>query len=205
VVDQDRIREFLTEFQSSCDPNEFWYMMDNGGDGHFRSLIELKEGAWLFNALTEMSNFTLLLYRDDSVYKNFFIILFGPDAPFFFSNRQGGLVERKSITGWEKDEATLVDEIFYVDPEEVRNGYYRDGRETIPVEPERFKTRIRHLTESAVMIVPNGTATAVMASRDPSVDLIQSALKNRNLAEADLKAYLRATRGHLSQEIREFM
>ncbi|MFP3588572.1 protein kinase [Paraburkholderia sp. SIMBA_055] len=206
INDQARIREFLTTFQGSCDPNEFWYMMDDGGDGNFESLTELQNGRWLLNGITELANVELLLYRDNNYpYKNFFILLFGPDTPFAFSDRGGHQVSRESTQGWTTDQAVLVDDSFYLDPDETRNGYYRDEGGTVHVTSERFKDRTRHLVQSALLVVPNDTATAVMIDRQPSVDLIQSTVKKRQITDTDLRTYLTATRGQVSPEIRKSM
>jgi len=206
IKDHKRIREFLTCFQRSCDPKEFWYMMDDGGDGNFVSLTELPDGRWLLNEITELVNVELLLHRDNNYpYKNFFIMLFGPDTPFAFSDREGRQVLRKSTHGWTIDQAVLVDDSFYVDPDETRNGYYREEGETVQVNRVRFKDRIRHLVQSAVMVVPNDTATAIMINRQPSIDLIQSTMTNRQITDTDLRAYLNATRGEVSQEIKKWM
>jgi eukaryotic-like serine/threonine-protein kinase len=206
ISDQGRIREFLTSFQSSCDSNEFGYMMDDGGDGHFEGVTELPEDRWLLNDMTELTDVVLLLHRDDkAIYKNFFILLFGPDSLFDFTDRFGGQISRGSTEGWTKDLAALVDNSFYVNPDETRNGYYRAEGQTIPVTSSRFKDRFRHLVQSAVMVVPNGTATAVMQDRQPSIDLIESTVKNRQIVDSNLDIYLTATRGQVSREITDWL
>ncbi len=208
VSDQTRIREFLNSFQSSCEPREFWYMMNGGGDGHFESLVEMGEGEgrWLLNGTTELTQPELLLHRDDDYpYRNFFILLFGPDTPFAYTDRGGKQFARESIEGRMKDYAVLVDDAFYVNPDETRNGYYREGVETIRVDASRFKDRVRHLSRWAVMVVPNDTATAIMTNRQPSVDLIQSAVTNGEITDIALNAYLKATHGEVSREITKWM
>jgi serine/threonine protein kinase len=205
VTDRRQIREFLTAFQMACDPGEFWFMMDNEGDGHFKSLVELDEERWLFNGTTEMNNVTLHVYRDDSVYRNFFVLTFGPDSPFAFSDRQGTQFYRAVDSTWATDAATLVDGAFYVDERQVRNGYYRDGGETIKVDRNRFQDRIRHLTSAAVMIVPNGTPPAFMQDRRPSGDFIKSVSLYREIKDEALKTYHRATREHYGSDITDHL
>lgn len=202
VTNHAEINAFLTTFQSECDPNDFWYMMADSGDGHFESLEPMSGKSWLLNGMTEMSVSKLLVHLDDSYpYKDFFILLFGPDKRFAYSTSEGKRVRRKPNTGWNQDLATLVDDKFYIDPYETKNGFYRIGNETLAVSRERFKDRRRYLVPFGMMVVPTQTASASMTDREPTAEMIQAAIQSKNLNEQDLQRYLNATRGHHSREI----
>lgn len=202
VTDHDEIKVFLTSFQQKCDPTEFWYMMADEGDGHFESMEHLAGKSWLLNSITEITVSKLLIYRDYShPYKDFFILLFGPDKRFKYSNSEGKPVRRKPSTGWNQDLATLVDDKFYIDSAETNNGFYRINNETIPVTRERFKDRQRYLVPFGLMVVPTETASASMMDREPTANMIQAAIRDKNLNEQELRRYLDATRHHHSTNI----
>lgn len=202
ITSQNEIYAFLTSFQKNCDPKEFWYMMADGGDGHFASLKHLSEKLWLLNGMTEMSVSKLLVHRHDSYpYKDFFILLFGPDKRFAYSTSEGKRVRRKPSTGWNQDLATLVDDKFYIDSADVSNGFYRFNNETLPVTRERFKDRHRYLVPYGLMVVPTETASASMIDREPTAEMIQAAVRNKNINEQELQRYLDATRAHHSSKI----
>ena len=202
VTDHDEIKAFLTSFQQNCDPKEFWYMMADGGDGHFESMEHLAGKSWLLNSMTEMTVTKLLVHRDTGhPYKDFFILLFGPDKRFKYSNNEGKPVKRKPSTGWNQDLATLVDDKFYIDSAETTNGFYRINNETLPVTRERFKDRQRYLVPFGLMVVPTETASASMTDREPTAEMIQAAVRDKNLNEQQLHHYLDATRAYHSTKI----
>ncbi len=178
-------------------------MADGGdGDGHFECLEHMSGKSWLLNGITEMSVSQLLVHRDDGYpYKDFFILLFGPEKRFSYSTSEGKRVKRKPNTGWDQDLATLVDDKFYIDPDETRNGFYRMDNETLAVSRERFKDRQRYLVPYGLMVVPTQTASASMTDRKPTAEMIQAAIQAKNLNEQDLQRYLDATRAHHSSEI----
>lgn len=202
VTNQEEISAFLSLFQEECDPRGFWYMMADGGDGHFESLEHLGGKTWLLNTITEMTVRRLLVHRDNGYpYKNFFILLFGPDKRFTFSTADGKKAKRKPSSGWNRDLATLVDGSFYIDPNETNNGFIRMNGETLAVTRDRFKDRERYLVPYGFMVVPTQTASASMTDRGPTELMIQSAIRDKDLNELDLKHYLDATRAHHSSEI----
>lgn len=202
VTDHKEITTFLTDFQKDCNPKEFWYIMADGGDGHFESVAHINGSSWLLNEYTEISIENLLVYRNNShPYKNFFIILFGPDNQFTYSNNEGNLIERKPNTGYNQDHATLVDNNFYIDPDEIKNGFYRMENETLAVSRKRFKHRQRYLVPYGVMVVPTQTASASMLDREPTAKMIKAAIEAKSLNEKDLRHYLNATRAYHSPEI----
>lgn len=205
VTDHAQINTFLTLFQKECDFKEFWYVMAEGGDNHFKSLKHMSGKSWLLNDITEMSVSRLLVHRDDSyLYKNFFILLFGPERRFSYATSDGKRVKRKQSVGCNQDFAKLVDDNFYIDPEEVKNGFYRMGSETLEVSRERFKDRQRYLVPYGLMVIPTQTASASMIDRKPTAEMIQAAIKSKNLNEQDLQRYLDATRDHHSTEITQW-
>jgi hypothetical protein len=177
----------------------------DGGDNTLKGIKHLDECKWLFNEEIEMTVKKLLVYRDDShPYKNFFILLFGPDKRFEFSNRDGEVIKRKSTKGWEQDMAVLVDDRFYISPNDTTNGYYRETSGTVTVTPERFRDRYRYLVPYGVLVVPTETASAGMLDREPSSNLIHSAILERTLTDEALKIYLTATQPYHSPELTKF-
>jgi serine/threonine protein kinase len=202
VTDHAEINTFLTVFQKDCDPKEFWYVMADGVDNRFESLQHMSGKSWLLNGITEMSVKHLLVHRDNGYhYKNFFILLFGPEKRFSYSTSDGKRVKRKPSTGWDRDAATLVDDKFYINPDETKNGFYRMDNETLAVSRERFKDRERYLVPYGLMVVPMQTASASMTDREPTAEMIKAAIQAKNLNEQDLRRYLDATRAHHSTEI----
>lgn len=202
VTDPKEIEAFLTKFQAKCNPNDFWYMHADEGDGNFQRLEHLGEKKWLFNNSVEMTVSRLLVHYDSGYpYKNFFILLFGPDKRFTYSNWAGKTKKRTPTNGWDRDMGTLVDGKFYIDPAETNNGFYKMGNETMPVNDERFSDRERYLKPFGLMIVPTQTASACMIDRRPTGELIRAAVKNKQLTEPELRTYLDATRTHHSHEI----
>ena len=95
----------------------------------------------------------------------------------------------------------MVDDKFYIDPDDTKNGFYRMGNETLAVSRERFKDRQRYLVPYGLMVVPTQTASASMTDREPTAEMIQAAVQAKNLNEQDLRRYLDATRAHHSTEI----
>ena len=172
------------------------------GDGHFQGFEHLGEKKWLLNKSVEMTVSRLLVHRDNGyAYKNFFILLFGPDKRFTYSNWEGKTIKRAPTNGWNRDMGTLVDDTFYINPAETNNGFYKMGKETVPVNDERFTDRERYLKPFGLMVVPTQTASATMTDRGPTGELIRAAVQNKELTEQELRTYLNATRTHHSYEI----
>lgn len=202
VTKPKEIESFLTKFQADCNPDDFYYMFADEGDGDFKRLEYLGGKTWLFNSYLEMTVSQLLVHRDNSYpYKNFFILLFGPDKPFTYSNWEGKKIKRAQPGGWNKDIGTLVDGSFYINPTETQNGFYKMGEETVSTNTERFSYRQRYLEPFGLMVVPTETASATMTDREPTGDLIRAAVQNKVLTKQELKTYLDATRQHHSREI----
>lgn len=202
VTDPSEIKDFLTKFQTDCNPNDFWYMLADKGDNYFQQLEYLGGKQWLFNNSIEMTVSRLLVHRDNGYpYKNFFILLFGPDKRFTCCNWEGKTIKRASSKGWNQDIGTLVDGKFYINPAETQNCFYKMGSETVPVTQERFNERYRYLVPFGLIIVPTQTASACMTDREPTGDLIRTAIQNKKLTEQELLTYLNATRSHHSYEI----
>jgi len=202
---QNEIEEFLTHFQQDCDKDEFWFVKSDGGDNTFAGLERMDSGKWLLNGETEISISKLLVHRDNGYpYKNFFILLFGPDEPFIWSSLDGNLIERPSTAGWKSDWATLMNNNFYIDSAEIENGYYRLENKTYSVDREHFKDRQRYLIPYGVMIVPKQTASAIMSDQTPTLNLINAAIRDQDLLASELSQYLEATRGKHGSEITQY-
>jgi hypothetical protein len=143
-----------------------------------------------------------LIHRDESLsYKNFFILLIDPEKPFEYCASDGVVGKRKSTKGWSQDFGVLLDEKFYIDPNETQNGFYKIDGNVVKVSDERFKERYRYLVPFAMMIVPTETATACMNDRKPTGELIRATIEKKTIDAEDLRSYLNATRSHHSTEI----
>ena len=202
VTDPKEIEAFLIKFQADCNPNDFCYMHADEGDGDFQRLEYLGGKKWIFNSYLEMTVSRLLVHRDDSqAHKNFFILVFGPDKRFTYSNWEGKKIKRAPTDGWKQDSGTLVDGKFYINPAETRNGFYKMGDETLSANSERFSYRQRYLEPFGLIVVPAQTASATMNDRRPTGELIRAAVQNKELTEQELRTYLNATRAHHSYEI----
>ena len=70
-------------------------------------------------------------------------------------------VKRKPSTGWDQDLATLVDDKFYIDPDDTKNGFYRMGNETLAVSRERFKDRQRYLVPYGLRCYTNANSLCI--------------------------------------------
>ncbi len=205
VVDHEKIMRFLINFQEVCQKDEFWYVMADGGDNTFRGLEPLKGKSWLLNGDTEMTVHNLLVYRDQAYpYKNFIILLFGPDKKFPYKTLEGKSVRRATHASRTQDMGTLFDDQHYIDPAETENGYFELAGETHTVDRQRFKDRYRYLIPYAVMVVPTQTASACMLDRSPTVNLMKSAIEHKELQKPDLDLYLAATKRHHSSEITRY-
>jgi hypothetical protein len=200
--DPSRIEKFIDNFRTKCNLKEFWYVLAEGGDNYLEGLEQLHGSTWLLNGDVEMLVTKLLLYRDsNSAYKNFFILLFGPDEPFALVNPDGERIERGDISKWTMDEAELFDGKIYVAPDETKNGYYELGGVSHPVDHDRFQMRTRYLTPYAVLIAPGGTAPVTMRDREPVVELMQSAITHGVLKEDALKTFFQKSKGHVDPDI----
>lgn len=202
ITNLKEISEFLENFKNQCNLSEFWYVMADGGDNHLVSIDKMENETFLFNGVVEMSIKNLLIYRDGHHdYKNFFILLFGPEDNFIYSDEFGNKINRPSTAGWEYDYAKLVDDQFYIDPSKTKNGYYRMNGQVIGASRDRFKDRQRYLVPYGLIIVPTQTASASMTDRAPTSNLIKAAIRDKDLKENELTTYLNATRNYHSDKI----
>lgn len=200
TVSQIEIERFFNNFKEACKPQDFWYVLSDGGDQTYLGIEKLDVGRWLMNRTDEVSISKLIVHRDNSYpYKNFFIILIEPDAMFPIVDKNGQNVVR-ATSSWIRDYAELF-KGKYISPSETKNGYYDDGKEIIEVTKEVFAERCRYLKPFAILIVPQQTASACMTDRSPTEALLESVVEKQGLDEHSLKIYLNATRGHHSSEI----
>ncbi len=201
----EEIKNFVSNFQQDCEKSDFWYVMADGGDNRFEGLEQLACGRWLLNDWVEIGVTKLLVHRDGNFpYKNFFILLFGPDQPFNCFDFEGNPVDKSSSKNSESDVATLMDGKLYIDQAAIRNGYYRFQGTTHHVDLERFRDRQRYLVSYGLMIVPTGTASATMVDRDPTSRLILASIDAKTLRKVDLDLYVKATRSHHSLDITKY-
>lgn len=199
--DKKYIHRFFSNFKSQCNPQDFWYMTMKGGDNTFEGLVPLDDQRWLLNKEVELAISKLIIYRDEHApYKNFFVVLVSPDQPFEIVDSNGNRITRNIPKEWDTDIAVFWNER-YIDSSETRNGYYETGEQVIPVTRDVFNDRIRHLKQYAYIIVPQGTATAVMNDRTPTEELLMSIVETGNLSKISLDKYLDNTRPHHSKEI----
>lgn len=102
---------------------------------------------------------------------------------------------------WTRDHATLLDDKFYIDPNDTVNGFYRINNETVATNQERFNHRDRFLKLYGVMVMPTDTASASMSDRGPTATMIRAGVRDKELSELELGRYLDATRSHHSIKI----
>lgn len=200
--DQAEIENFSRNFQTNCNTEDFWWIDSDGGDNTFEGLKRLPDGGWLLNEFDEIDINKLIVYRDSGYpYKNFFVLLVDPSQPFVYVDSHGQYIPRsKDIQSWAQDSADLFNDR-YIDPAETRNGYYTNGDETLKVTRESFKSRNRYLKPHAFIVVPKGTASAVMRDRDPTEKFLSQTITNKTLTQSVLEKYLDETREHHSAEI----
>ena len=202
VADQDRIHEFLTNFQADCKLSDFWYVLADDGDGHFVGLERIGKDRWLLNNDTEIVIDRLLVYKDGSYeYKDFFILILAPDEPFDLETPDRAPVQRDLAPDRDRDYATIVDQNYYIDPNLTNSGYIRLGGKIIQADRIRFQDRVRYLKPFGLMVVPTETASASMNDRLPTAEFIASSVHAGKFVEENLKTYLNKTRAHHSPEI----
>lgn len=200
--DQERIGEFLNNFQDDCKPADFWYMGADEGDGHFVNLRNLDGPRWLLNNDSEILVEKLLVYRDRAnLYKDFFILILAPDQPFSWQTMAREQIQRSIGANVKRDFATIVDDDFYIDSDEIQNGYYRLNGKTESVDRARFRDRWRELIPFGIMVIPMQTASASMNDRAPTAGLINACIQAGEIPSDALETYLKATRDHHSAEI----
>lgn len=204
--DFSRIKRFIDNFNEQCKVNDFWYMDLNGGDNTCGELTLISGNKWLFCNYIELDINSLLVYRDSHYpYKNFFILLLNPSLPFNIVKSNGEDVPREIPQEWSIDIATYWNGK-YIDHNETRNAYYEleEGGDVVEVNQESFNDRMRHLQNYAYIIVPQGTATAIMRDRKPTELFLQDVVANNQITDEALKKYLDATRHEHSSEITKY-
>lgn len=199
--DRSSIERFFTNFHEQCEPDDFWYMTMEGGDSTYQRLIPFSDNKWLFCGYEELDIDKLIVYRDDHhPYKNFFVLLISPSKPFDIVDSNGNSLKRDVPQEWSTDLAVYWNGR-YIDYKETKNGYYEFEGEVLTVDRESFSDRSRNLQKYAYIIVPLGTATAVMMDRMPTEKLLKAIVEHSDITDSALKEYLDATKSHHSTEI----
>lgn len=194
----DEINRFINNFNEGCRANEFWYMDVEGGDFDCKSFISLGNNKWLFNERYELSIEQLIVYKHHSQFhKHFFVLLIEPNKPFDIVDNNNNPITRE-LGDLAEDWATYYDGK-YIDFNEIKNGYYDNGSEIIPVDPTFFPERIRHLKKYAYIIAPIGNAICSM-ERDDVMQFLKSIIEKSEITDNSLTKYLDAAEGHYSKE-----
>lgn len=195
------IERFISNFQSECNLDDFWYMNLDGGDNTCGEIEKISDNEWLFCKEMELELNKLIVYLDyGSPYKNFFVFLVEPSLPFDIVDEEGYSIEREFSPDAISDYATFWNER-YIDCNETKNGYYEFNGEVIPVDRESFSDRRRHLDKYAYIIVPQGTATAIMRERTPTERFLKRIVESGKVEDDSLREYMSETRRHHSPEI----
>lgn len=202
--DRTYIERFLFNFHSLCNPDDFWYMNMKGGDNAYQQITPIYDSKWLFCGEEELEINKLIVYRDDGYpYKNFFVLLISPSKPFDIVDSKGNKLQRDISPESDSDYAVYWNDK-YIECYETLNGYFEFDGNVIAVDRDSFSDRMRHLKEYAYIVVPLGTATAVMTDRTPTEEFLKTIVENSEITDSSLKAYLNATRQHHSWEITQY-
>jgi serine/threonine protein kinase len=204
ISDKNQMAAFFDNFRDQCASDDFWYMTMEGGDNTYEHLRPIENGRLLFCEYVELDINKLIVFRDQNVYRNFFVLLTMPSQPFEIVDSHGTLLKRDISKEWPTDIAVRWNNT-YIDLKEILNGYYESSEGVIRAEIESFRERSRNLNEYAYIVVPKGTATAVMNDRTPTERLLASIVKDAELTKSALQLYFKETRGHLSREISNFL
>lgn len=198
------IERFLSNFNSLCNPDDFWYMNIKGGDNTYQPIMPIDGNKWLFCDEEELEITKLFVYRDYGYpYKNFFVLLISPSEPFDIVDSAGGKILRDISIESEMDFAVFWNGK-YIDANETQNGYFEFEGKVISVDRDAFRDRMRHLKKYAYIVVPQGTATAIMVDRRPTEEFLTSIVEKSEISDLALKTYLDATRQHHSREITQY-
>lgn len=199
----EEIEDFINIVQTECEAEDLWYVLLDGGDNIFSGLKKLEDGWWLLNGMDEVKLSKLIVYRNDSrFYRSFAILLIEPADPFVLQDSNGNVIERdaEELSRWKTDVAVQYNGC-YIDLAEVANGYYKVGGTTIPVTRDKFADRQRYLKPYAVLLVPQGSAPAVMTDRRPAINLLTAVRDNYHLSRDVLDKFLHTTAGHHRREL----
>ncbi len=199
--DANKIDRFISNFKSDCSLNDFWYMSVDGGDNTCGNIEKISDNKWLFCNELELELAKLIVYQDYSYpYKDFFIFLIDSSEPFDIVDEMGNPIKRDISSDSKYDYATFWNKK-YIDSNETSNGYYESNGEVIRVDNESFSDRLRYLKKYAYIIVPKGTATAVMNDRTPTERFLKSVVQSGKVEDDSLRKYLDETRNFHSSEI----
>lgn len=201
ITDTKVCNRFFKNFQEDCNFDDFWYMSLDGGDNELTGIEQLSDSNYLFCDMTEIRLSKLIIHRDSHYpYKNFFILLLAPSAPFDLVDNEGQPISRALGAERKTDYATLWGDK-YIDCNETNNGYYEHKGDVLKVDRDSFKDRDRHLEKYAYIIVPKGTATACMMDRTPTERFLERVVNAGGIEPSSLETYKKETQSHHSSEI----
>ncbi len=202
TIDKKKIDKFLSDFNRII-PLQFWMMDLRGGDWDCARIDAIDDTQWLTKCY-EMDIEKLIAYRNDSIHKNFFLIVTAPGKRFEIHDNQGNILKSQYE---EMDIACLWKEkSIYIDIKDIKNGYFEtsDGK-TIEVSHDKFPERCRRLNKFVYMIAPLGTPLNVSINRKPAMDLMENVLDSDTLKIEFVKEYEKATRGQFEEEIKKWL
>ena len=206
TVNKSEIETFLSNFHEICKLDDFWYMDTDEGDNSYSPIFIDQSGIMVFCNDYEIEIEKLIIHHNEAIpYTNFFILMTKKLQPFNMVDNTGNKINRKASMRWKCDHAILHDGQ-YISPSETRNGYYEKSKnEIIAVNSNDFLDRYRSLRKFAYIIVPAGTATAIMIDRSPTGRLLQDICKKSKMTSTALKSYLNNIRGHHSHDITKYL
>lgn len=189
------IEEFLNNFNKVNIGNNFWCMNARGGDLHAPQWIKEDNDIWFMNNNwnIECNIEKIHIYRDDSIYKNFFVIQTKPLPLFQYEAMDGTIIERDNLDYYE--DCAVFFQGKCIDPNETKNGFYRDGfgkSHQLTIDNHIFRRRI--ITKFAFMVAPIDTPIN-LAPQNICSDFIKSVLNSDYLSTELVNNFYRETSG----------
>lgn len=194
------IDRFLKNFSTECDPNEFWYVLSDGGDNQLAAISKMDCGRWLLHDTYECCVEKLICYKDKSEWKSFFVLLLHADVPFDVRSPDGQITPRPNMENWSEDAATLY-EGRYMEMEDAYNGYFLHDDRMVDIEFSKAYTRHRFLRRNAILIVHSNAGAARSPDRTSNVNLLQDIIDSGAPDETRIRAFISATLPYTNPEV----
>lgn len=192
----DEIADFINEFNDKCLPEEFCWVDVKYHWNQYSPIkaIDVNNKKWLLSSY-ELDIEKLIIYKDDSLYRSFFIILANKSQPFEIVNNNNVVIskDKYSAVYWQGK---------YIDSQEIKNGWYKNGEEKISTSDGSFEYRDRYDKNYIYMIVPEGNSASTGECDEPVHLFLQSILDNSRITEDSLDEYLDTTQRYHDKEIR---
>lgn len=197
--DPRNIGRFLAHFSDGIHREDYWFMSLEGGDNECGPITEVDSGRWLLGEV-EVEVDALIVCRHQSIYKNVFVLLVRPSAPFLLVDSSGRAIARTFSGDESIDVGILRPDGQYIEESEVANGYYDDGSNIIVAHPADYRIRVRHLVPYAYIVGVRGTVLNE-GPREITTEFLADVLAAGSISAGRLKQYFAAGRPYLAQSI----